>query len=409
MLIRPTNRTGIFQLILSILFFYYVFLIAIETANGFFIYKNIGVLNNAVVGGKLLISLLSLLFLALTSKQIFIKFLVVIAAAFLLVFSHQLWAISDNLRSVNIIFKIFSNFFAIYFIYFLISRTKNGLKKITLIITVNYGFLVFNILLGSAGIGFANYTSSDETAIGGTGFLSAGNEVGVTLLLSFAAMLLCYASNRKVISITIICTIVAGLLVLSKATIIGVVLSTIVFLFYINKTSMVVFVSTSAFILTSTLPLWINYFQLAINRWTYLLNSYGVEAFLLGGHKRVTYIKGYLNFISNEPMYIFTGIGWIGEAENNFFDMVEAFGLLGLAVFLAWGVSLAAGARYFSTSFKYTNTNASFKTVAFVGLLVFVISIMAGHAIQSSLIGPFIGAVCLVHYLFGLKKIGIKN
>lgn len=407
--IKLSRETVFSKTLFYILFTYFSCIMLIETANGLFIFKNIAVLSNLIAAGKLGISLLSLCFIAMYSRNLFLRVLLLIGLASLTIFTHQISAIDDDLRSINIIFKIFNNFFGIYFILFLIRLGDFGKSKIRTIILLNYAFLLLNIYLGALGIGFANYTSADDTAIGGTGFLYAGNEVGVSLLLGFAAMLLSYAKNLKIVSLIILSTIIAGLLVLSKATIIGVLLSTIVFLFYINKTATLVFVSTTVFLLISTLPLWINYFQLAINRWTYLLNSYGVEAFLLGGHKRVTYINSYLNFILNEPMYIFTGVGWIGEAENNFFDMIEAFGILGLIVFLGWCFSLAAGARHFSVTFKYSAANAAFKTIAFIGLLVLFISIIAGHSIQSSLIAPFIGTVCLVHYLFGIKKIGINK
>ena len=90
------KESKLFGIVFTVLFFYYCLLIPIETANGFFIYKNIDALNKMIVAGKLFISILSLAFLAITSRNVFLKFLVPIITAFLLVFIHQVSSSGDD-------------------------------------------------------------------------------------------------------------------------------------------------------------------------------------------------------------------------------------------------------------------------------------------------------------------------
>jgi hypothetical protein len=397
-----------FLVLVNLLCLYVFLLMFIETTNGVFLHKNINAINQLLSAGKLFITFLALYFLSIVSRREFTQVFVFLSVGFFVVFVHQLFGLDDDLRSLNIIFKITFCFLCFFLYKFLIAQTTNGVFLVELILKMNFFVLLSNIFLGAAGIGFANYTSADETAIGGTGFLYAGNEVGISLLLAFSSMLVVYSNNLQRLILLISITFISSLFVLSKVSLIGVTAAIFSFLYFSGKGRFLVGLCIFATSIVSTYPLWIGYFQLAINRWTFLLKSYGIEAFILGGHKRVEYIADYLQLIGEKPYLLFLGIGWVGEAENNFFDMVEGFGLLGLVVFLCWAYLLLK--FWFNRPLNTTHLElTSIKTAVVISTMSIVVVILAGHGIQSLLTVPFYGFIPLISaYLIRRQELNSK-
>ena len=396
------SSKNIFKMNMSfwiVLAYLYVAII-VETVNGIAIHKNIGAISTLISGGKLIVVIYAISFILSISTKKAAKLIVSLAVLFLLVFVHQVFGLDEDLRTINVIFKIFNNLFYAFFAYWVLKSVDNGYRLIKQIVTVNYSVLVFNILIGAMGIGFSNYKAADDTAIGGTGYLPAGNEVGVALLLGYLAMLFFYRRDILKLSLILTLSLLAGFIVLSKSTIIGIMLISLVYLFQVSKLFTIALFTTGFFTILVNLNHLIGYFQLAINRWTYLIRSYGWEPFLLGGNKRVEYISLYLADLSAHPIILLSGVGWKGETENNFFDLIQAFGISGLLIFLAWVMILLMkpvnNLRYLPSD---KSDRAIYRTSIFCGLLVLLILILAGHTVQSSLVAPFLaGYIVAVEY-----------
>ena len=250
-------------------------------------------------------------------------------------------------------------------------------------------------MLSYFGFGFVNYISGEGQEFGGTGYFYAGNEVGVALLIACGAMLIVFNRRFSIVMFTIATTLVSGVLVSSKASILGAAIMTLSFVYFYNLILFGFFAGGSVVIAISQLTKIIDYFELAINRWEHFIELNGWADFLLGGNKRVEYIATYLDYMYSKPFLLFIGAGWTGIAENNFFDILEAFGLFGLLLMLLWAKWLLLPLL---KMFSYRGDRlsvAAFRAGALSAALIFFVSIISGHTIQSSLIVPLLGIVCL--------------
>lgn len=376
------SKVGIFNAT-SWLYFYFLFFIPVEICNGIFLYHGFGLGSNLITLVKLVMVLVGMLFVMQTSKDLS-RYLFLAILLFCIIIMFQGLLGSFQIRTLFIFSKLLFNAVAIYYYYYCITVNRDY-RKIYNIVLFNSIVLILNIFLSYFGIGFDNYTSGDGEGFGGTGYLYAGNEVGAALLASLASLLILLRINLKSI-LVITCYLIAGFLVASKASLLGVVLA-LSFLIYYHSRGIFLLIFCAFFMLSPILwNIFSSKFELAINRWLFLIDEFGIEYFLLGGAKRVDYIVGtvFVNF-QNNPLQIVFGSGWTGEPENNLFDLFEGFGLSGVALFLLWGLLILKGGSVLVTR----SSTPEVRSAYVIGVMILVLSLMAGHVLQSSLMAPF--------------------
>lgn len=378
---------SIFQrLSLNSFYFYLLFATFIETINGYFIYTGSNGGQQAVAAIKLLALALGVVFVLVSSKKggYMLSLFLVLPSIVLL---GQVVTTDFDERSTIIVAKILINVVAIYFFYYCFAKNEKWISKVKWIVILNAIPFLANILLSLAGVGFANYKNKEGEGFGGTGFFYAGNEVGVALIACLGCVLI-FAKNSKQIYLAFLVFLACAFAIISKVSLLGVMLVIFAYIFFKNK---LLAVSLGGIGVSLFSILWVyfsKYFEFAVNRWLYLIEDSGVLSFVLGGNKRLGYIEYFLDSLADSPDKLLFGFGWVGEAENNFFDMLEGYGVFGLFVFMFW----------FYLCFKNlivikTLKMPSYSAVAVAGCLVALVSLFAGHTVQSSLITPFLAFI----------------
>jgi O-antigen ligase len=120
---------------------------------------------------------------------------------------------------------------------------------------------------------------------------------------------------------------------------------------------------------------------------------------VLGGAKRLGFISDYLDSLIESPLLLLYGEGWVGETENNVFDLLEAFGVWGLAFYLIWAIWAAN--LYLSLRDKRHHSE---KSIVLVGILLLIfISAFAGHILQSAMLAPFIAMLACMPYVLEMR------
>lgn len=366
------------------LYLYLVVLIPIELINGFFLYHGIGFGSSLISFLKFVMVLVGISFVLLTSKEVS-KYLIISILIFCSLIIFQTLLGLFEIRTLFIFAKLIFNAIAIYFFYYCIAVSYEY-RKIYNVVLLNSLFLILNLLMSYFGFGFDNYKSGDGEGFGGTGYLYAGNEVGAALLASLASLLLIVRTNIKLLLVILLYSI-AGLLISSKASLLGIFFAIFILAYYYNRLIFIITLSIFFVLLPVLWSVFSNKFELAINRWLFLIDNYGVEYFILGGAKRVDYIVNtILTNFQNNPILLLVGSGWSGEAENNLFDLFEAFGLFGLAIFVLWCFMILKGL----TTLIVRRTSSKVRSSYMIGVMVLFLSLIAGHVMQSSLIAPFL-------------------
>jgi hypothetical protein len=120
------------------------------------------------------------------------------------------------------------------------------------------------------------------------------------------------------------------------------------------------------------------------NRITFFAQQYSWQTVLTGGYKRQAALDNFFTMLQEMPGIIFIGNGWKGVMENNFFDVFEAFGIIGYVFFLIPGYFFVQSLKNFSFKKK------TYWIIIFNALLIFIVSITAGHVLQSAMISPFL-------------------
>jgi len=401
----------------NIIYYYFILFLGFETLNGFSIYAKIGAGESFVAGLKIIAFLLLFIFFVTANRRnLFWGVSLVFLIGFLLLMQAVLYPEgpssatgraaesfeSATLKTLQLSIKISMNFLAVFFLRELF--LSNKINKIKNIAFFNFGFLFANIIIAALGFGFGNYKNADGESFGGTGFFFAGNEVGIALLMGLLSLLLLSKSRYGVMLVAVL-GLVSASFILSKTAIFG---SLILLASYLYSRSKGYFVLACSAVLGFFVFYWgriLSYYEMAVNRWLYFIDRSGFVTFLLGGEKRVQESLGVIATIEDDFSTLLFGHGWSGYSENNFFDLLQMFGLFGLFVFFFWTyVVLSGWTKYFSLN-KANFQNESifvFKASVIVSLLILAVSVIAGHTIQSSLILPFVG------FLF-IKRISLIN
>ena len=278
------------------------------------------------------------------------------------------------------------------------------------IVAFNLAVLLANIVLGFFGVGFKQY----HGAVGGTGFLYAGNEVsGMLLLLSAIGLQRLYARHPGFYLPALVILLVVGVLKATKVSMLGIALTGCVIPLIYELPRLrrprpalvgalvggVALIAVAVLVLPSV-------FEAAgyLDRWRYWWVAHGGDPvrFLLSS--RDLYLARAIDMIRVDGTWVHGLVGWgVGgytEAMARFsvktnwpeMDLVDVFLIFGgIGWFALWAVHLgavAAGVRRLMTA-----PSAARAVMLWTAVLVLGIGAIAGHVLMSGMCGIFLGLV----------------
>lgn len=381
---------------IGILYFYLLFWMLIDTVSGIEMFNDANPEQGLSVGGILRLPFFVFLVYLVLQKNKSLPVLVLILYFLILTLIHIIIKQDDSVKLIQMTSKVLTPVILFFLINIMMKKDLINIKMYRNIVLINAIVLLVNLYLYFFGVGYSNYgtsSGSEDTMLGGTGFLYAGNEVGVTLIILFGMSIL-FLSKKSIWHVLIVALlfIAGGIAVMSKTAIFGAIIS--LFLYFISRFSLKKVLRLLPVILGGLLVMgsvFSYYLQMAFGRWSFFIQEYGFN-YLLGGKKRIDFLGNYFNDIKETPALFFIGKGWGGEIENNLFDLLEAFGVSGLLIFAFW---LSIGAFLIHKALKNNDVYLVFSGRLF--LLLIIISVMAGHVIQSAMAAPFLALLGNYH------------
>lgn len=385
------NRTGNSSFFFSVtnalyILVYYVQLtwLLIDSIGGYFLHQSDGssALNGIVRGGITLI----LLLLLLVDNNIKNRSFILLSYVFLVTLSLLHTLIFQSVPQVSIIFKLLLLPTWLVIVRHQLLTRRLDKKKVANIIFFNTSILFFNVLISFFGVGYANYgMTADGQFIGGHGFFYAGNEVG-GVILTLSALGLWFISTKSYILNIFLSALymICGVGILSKTAVFGVLVNTSIALFVVNARKALVGILSVSAIALFYMDSIFQKIALFWGRISYFVKIYGWETVFLGGQKRHNEISRYLREIDENPLLLLVGSGWNGTTESNLFDLLEAFGVSGLFFY-------AIPIVFFVKSFSVLKRRNERRLIILVsGFLIFLVSLLAGHILQSAMISVFL-------------------
>jgi hypothetical protein len=399
-----TFTKNIFNLLYKIIYIIEVSWLLIDSIGGYFLNQNAGQTTVNTVIRSIVLTIISLVFLF--DKRIKYRLLPLLLVFLLLTLSIiQMLYFKLSEVDLSILFRLVLLPIFIILIRAQINLGKIEYKHVKIIITVNSLIILGNIILSFFNIGASQYgINKSGEFIGGTGFFYAGNDVGGTILILSALGLFIY-SKKGFLPLLVFSVIylVCALGLLSKTALASVAFN-IVLIFLLN------YGYKSIFFFLGLLPVSLFFIDAIMNQinlfWTrtsYFGESYGWNTLLMGGTKRHNAIGDFFSFLIQEPLIFFIGHGWSGKTENNFFDVFEAFGIFGYLLFF-----IPVG-YYFYTQNKLRIKYKNKLLIKFACCLIFIVSIVAGHTLQSTMLAPFLAILLNIGYLEFKEKMQAEN
>ena len=279
-----------------------------------------------------------------------------------------------------------------------IAAGELGPRRLAMIVSVNVAVLLGNLYLTFFGLGFSQYgVTEDGLFKGGAGFFYAGNDTGGAMIALLSLSLALTLRRSAAAYLLIAVAFIAGAIgLLSKTALAGTILILGVALLLTRPQLGFATVAVVTIGLLALFELYWPYIELAVGRWRYLAGEFGVLTYAIGGAKRIGYIAEYLQTVAADPLLLLVGTGWTGFAENNVFDLLEAFGIWGLvfyAIWMLWAVNLRRAVRRLRPHREFV--------VALAGMVLLLgVSATAGHILQSAMLAPFVALLaCLPRIL----------
>ncbi|MDN4503154.1 O-antigen ligase family protein [Alteromonadaceae bacterium BrNp21-10] len=278
------------------------------------------------------------------------------------------------------------------------------------VIYINYGVLFLNIFIGLFGFGYSSYNSG----VGINGFFSAGNELGaVFIVLSAFVLTQCLLRSIKLYIIFSIITVLIGLLISTKTSILSAILLIILIPAVINRkeffkpTQLKVTLAALFIILISISVAYSISILQSIGVWERVLwmyNKFGILGVILSG--RDVYTVNLLEiFYQHNWVEWFFGIGTSGifhhwltvkeSAEIDPIDVLIVFGHIGLFIALTMQLWILNAL----TTIKQPHNEALRKTAIIIFFMFLTLAFTSGHIWLSGMVGPFIGLVFAMAYI----------
>lgn len=384
-----------------ITFILYLFIpfCAFDTLNGFYImqggHSSISILYKSILISLLLVPLL---------KNLFI---VIAISILLLSFIFQLSEYTINFYE-DISISIRTLFFIIASIFFIKNKkilTYKHYKILKSIFIINFIVISLNVFVGIFGLGYTTYGSipvENSIGLGFKGFFYAGNELGPLFLCMYPVVLSTikeYNSLNKRLILNIIFLMISFLIGTKTSFLGSIILVSIDLLLVIKKRKAkgLIFLFFIALFSSLLLTYFNAHIETKLESLHLSLNEKGLLYLIFSG--RESFLLDSLSFINNNfsiKEYIF-GIG-ASYASSHFksveIDLIDLFVWNGLI----W-VSIIYGFFIYYV-FKVISTVKEERIIYLISfILMFFISLSAGHIFTSAMLLPILSLYFPYNYL----------
>ncbi|TYP95627.1 hypothetical protein LX73_0942 [Fodinibius salinus] len=380
------------------IFVFLVLWLFIDALNGFLISNNIFLVGSFSLGEGIRIFFILVLLVGILQTNLdknSLVFLSTIILLFGLFLVQCFYSNEEVINNLNAVVKISLPFLLYVFISNNYYFSKDRLR---VILYVNAAILLVNLFSSFLGIGFSNYGfSTGGFMIGGVGFFYAGNEVTGALLVIYSLLL--YLNKKsfvKALGITLL-FFIASIALLSKSSILGTLIIFFVYVYNYPKIKLYKIFSVLLVVFFSIYEYLYKFISLGLQRWAYFIDEYGIFTYLSGGIKRKRVFDTYISKIIENPLLLVFGDGWSGTAEQNFVDLLDAYGIIGIFIFLLW-------IYWIFNNYKKVNQKHDQWYCFYVMCLVVVVATLAGHIMQSAMIAPFVAILANIEILQNNEK-----
>jgi len=393
---RKINYKHIVYLSDKIVIFYLKFWLLIDMLNGYLMRTAFSFPGGFSLGelSRIFFLIFILLSFRVGKNKSEILFILVPFILISLSFFQYIFLESNLVGSINIAVKIC---LPILIFLFIKEKLQNDKSLIVKIILINSFILVFNLVISLFGFGFFTYGSGGGMRYGGKGFFFAGNEVSIVILVTYSLLVYLYKDKPKTILLTTLIFLLISLISLTRASIFGVALVFVASVILYQKKYRNMILSMAIVVITTMIYILREYIMLAVQRAMYFIDNTSMLIFMSGGHKRWEATNDYYHSLLDSPLLLFIGSGWTGYSEQDIVDLIAAFGVFGVSIYLIW--------IYFAA---YTYKNHEEKSdklyIAFVFILVFGVATLAGHVMTSAMLAPFVAILANLHLLKNKKQ-----
>lgn len=384
--------------------------ILIDMVNGYFI-------QNGIMSISILYKLLTLGFIViyLFNSKIFIEKLsglILILLGYLVIHFFIVSDLLITLGGLDWLIKFIS--IIVFYLFFSHLLKSNKEKFIFLFAKHSFIFLIFNFVLGFLGFGYGMYRNA-EVQIGTKGFIFAGNEISLAIILSGAILQMKFIEQReykKLIFVSILMLSMSALLT-SKVSIIASILITFCFPFikvskqlkYLKLQRQDFYFSTLILIFIPIVSIGFIYYALFISnlmdRLSYFYDKVDLLT-LIFSHRNIWAIEALNVFYYKYSFFEYffgTSQSWFAfisdhkMVEIDFIDFLMTYGIVG--VFFSYGFL----GFIFYKLIKNKYYNPYYGYLFFMLFLLIGMSLTSGHIINSGVAGALIGSLLtLVNY-----------
>lgn len=355
-------------------FFLACIILAIDSLNGFFLFKGINLPISQVF--KLIFTATMIIGLIKLSYHKFVIWFVlfVLFVSIFNIVNNPIFFFESLILSQKFLFTILTYFyFTEYF------KNSNNLNY-NYVFFSNFLVVLLNIFISILGIGKFAYVGD----VGFTGFFFAPNEISFLVLIILSYFLFQVKSMKsKYLSVVFVLCLIISFMLAMKLVIIGVSFVG-VFIFFSGKFNVKKIIIGSLFVLIFVFILFkfsylleplINLIEYRYNSSTSLLN------FLLS-NRDVDLIIDRDIFINSSAFNLLFGLDQNFTTEMDLFDTLFNFGLFGfLIIYLFYSYVIISSMR------KYSDKEYSF--FLFINLLIVTSSLFVGHFVFSAMGGFF--------------------
>lgn len=367
----------------------------IDMVNGYLMLNNISLVGGISFGEMSRILFFGILLLTVRLKDKDLLLLFVPYTLLVLCFIQYLIFGTNIVRSIGITVKL--SLPVLLFLYFKNNEyLRSNPRFLNGIIYINAAVLLVNLYISYFGVGYKNY--ANVMGLGGSGYFYAGNEVSGLLLIIYGLLLFKFRDEiRKVIFATLL-FFVASLVLTSKAAIFGLLIIFGLYLVIYEKLNRYHVTALALLLGFFIYKFLFSYISFAFNRWYYFMKEQGAFIAFTGGADRWGEIISILLKFRENPFLLLMGQGWTGAAEQNFFDLLEGFGVLGLLLYVIW---IYWGVYVYNKMDQFNHGLFALLVL----YLILGVATLAGHTMQSAMIAPFIAILANLDILKNGKRI----
>ena len=408
---EKTTKNIYLYMLDRIVFILLYMMLFIDILNGYCIHQNISLPISVSQLYKLLfLSFVLISFLFSSPKRVGYIFLM-----FLLLFSGPLtsfilYGSNGFLKEIVLIFKLLTSIITYFYFRNLIYRDSCFfMSHIKRLVFLNFLVITANMFLGSLGFGYEQYTDySTGASIGTVGYFYAGNELSILMIIIFSLIsVFVWMKYQKSYMFLSLLLLFLSLLKATKAAILGVVIVIVGVPFWIGfrrKVYKYLVANLLAFVVLPIISclLYVGLIQTGLyNKLLTSFNKYDIITFLYSNRNNFA-SNGWDVF--NNKYSFFEKLFGVGQerylelsskaAEIDFVDMLFYYGYIGCLFLLTIVIIMLykSYSRIRNRSFVFSRYSF------FMILLLFFISLTAGHTFFSGLAGPFIGLVFALPY-----------